>query len=149
MLRNLKEIPGYEGFYSMTTTGRVWSHRKEREIFPSLDKSESRYYLRIALTDASGKRKTYYHHVLLAMTFIPKHKSEEALEVNHKNFNSLRNHVNNLEWGTRSENIKHAVLKRKRKTSKDVYLKDLEKIQKQSLKVTATKKKIAARKPKK
>jgi hypothetical protein len=126
MLRNLKDIKGYEGLYAITTTGRVWSYRRDREIFPSVDKSASRYYFRIALTDSEGKRRTHYHHVLLATTFIPKHKSDEPLEVNHKDFNSLNNHVKNLEWGTRRENLQHAILKRKRKTSKVKNLKDLD-----------------------
>jgi len=142
MLRNLKDIKGYEGLYAISTTGRVWSYRRDREIFPSVDKSASRYYFRIALTDSEGKRRTHYHHVLLATTFIAKHKSDEPLEVNHKDFNSLNNHVKNLEWGTRRENLQHAILKRKRKTSKVKYLKDLDKVQKQSVKA-------AARKPKK
>ena len=113
MLRNLKDIPGYEGLYAITKYGRIWSHRLGREIFTFVDKSKVKYYLRIALTDSEGKVRKFYHHRLVALTYIPKHKSKIVLEINHKDYNTLNNRVENLEWVTRSQNILYSVHRRK------------------------------------
>lgn len=52
--------------------------------------------------------KKYLHHRSLALTFIPNHNPQEYREVNHKNGNKEDNRIENLEWSSRSENMKHA-----------------------------------------
>lgn len=63
-------------------------------------------YLTVSLTDGEGNKKKYRVHRIIALTFIP--NPENKTEVNH--INSVRddNRVENLEWVTRSENMKHA-----------------------------------------
>ena len=51
-------------------------------------------------------RKIKPIHRLVAETFIP--KSNGYSEVNHKDGNKKNNNINNLEWVTRAENIKHS-----------------------------------------
>jgi hypothetical protein len=51
--------------------------------------------------------KNYYIHRLVAITFIP--NPENKPEVNHKDFNTLNNCVDNLEWVTSKENKKHSL----------------------------------------
>ncbi len=53
-----------------------------------------------------GKGKRFGIHRLVAENFIP--NPENKAEVNHKDGNTFNNHIDNLEWVTRSENIRHS-----------------------------------------
>lgn len=67
-----------------------------------------------------GEMKTHLVSRLVATAFIPNPENKE--EVNHKNGNPLDNSVENLEWVTRSENIRHAFKNGLLQTSKKVAL---------------------------
>lgn len=54
-----------------------------------------------------GKRKGLAVHTAVARTFLDDY--QDGLQVNHKDGNKLNNNLNNLEWVTGSENMKHAV----------------------------------------
>lgn len=110
-----KDIRGYERLYQVSSKGRVKSLERYRERTDGvLMKINERIlklsfshtgYLKVDLT-REGKRKTFLVHRLVALTFIPNPESKQ--EVNHKDGNKQLNEVNNLEWHTKSENIKHA-----------------------------------------
>ena len=60
------------------------------------------------------KGKTYSVHRIVCFLFYPiegKTKLEDYkdLDVNHKNGDKMYNHADNLEWVTKSENIRHAI----------------------------------------
>lgn len=60
-----------------------------------------------------GKRKKFHVHRLVAKAFIP--ELDNSLLVNHKDGNKKNNHVDNLEWVTASENMRHARMNREYK----------------------------------
>jgi hypothetical protein len=115
MIEFWKDIPGYEGRYQVSNFGRIKSldfsvvrsngriyTNKSRVQKPSKDNSG---YLRCAFIKNS-KLVTYKVHRLVADAFCK--KPNEKVEVNHIDGNKLNNNSDNLEWVSRSENIKHA-----------------------------------------
>lgn len=89
--------------YSVTTDGRVFSHRfnKIKELSPA---AASSGYANVTLSN--GKVKQYFQvHRLVAMAFLPKPKGSDI--VNHIDGNKLNNALENLEWTTRKGNAKH------------------------------------------
>lgn len=54
----------------------------------------------------NGKLQTVFIHRLVAKLFIP--NSNKLLQVNHIDGNKSNNNVNNLEWVTAKENVRHA-----------------------------------------
>lgn len=94
--------------YSISNKGRVKSDKTGRILKPwaqsRLDKDS---YLQIGLM-REGIRHKFLIHRLVAQAFIenPDGKSQ----VNHKDLNRLNNLVENLEWVTASENVKHSNL---------------------------------------
>lgn len=93
-----KDIAGYEGRYQVSTLGRVRNSRTG--TIRKLVKDGSGY-LKINLT----RYDQPLVHRLIAKAFIP--NPENKPEVNHKNRNKLDNRLDNLEWVTGSENMKH------------------------------------------
>lgn len=110
-------IYDYRGLYQVSNLGR----------FKSLSKTISRYngraccvnhipekmltpnvrngYLRITLYK-NDKRKIFSAHKIVALIFLP--NPENKPEVNHIDGKKDNNCVDNLEWVTRKENMKHA-----------------------------------------
>lgn len=104
-----KDIEGYEDKYQISNLGRVKSLADnkliERELIrkPRIGKNG---YLYVNLFKGS-KGKTKKIHRLVAETFIP--NPDNLPQVNHIDGNKLNNSIDNLEWVTASENVKHAL----------------------------------------
>lgn len=96
-----KDIKGYRGLYKISNKGRV---RSTGGILTPTDNGKG--YLIIGLCK-DGKRKNFYIHRLVAEAFID--NPEKKPVVNHKDYNTRNNDVNNLEWVTQKENIAHSI----------------------------------------
>lgn len=130
-----KDVVGYEGYYKVSNLGNVKGCNRlyyngrgektikcleERILKPQYNKNSSNrkyHYLCVSLT--KNGRRNFFIHRLVAEAFLAKVPGKNI--VNHKDGNKLNNCVDNLEWCTQSENIKHAYRTglRKKKTSSE------------------------------
>lgn len=101
----LKPITGYEGKYSVSSDGQVFSHHTNKYLKPAKHKDVRYFYVSLW---SGGFGSSFYVHRLVALTWISNPKN--LPEVNHKDGNIWNNKVSNLEWVTSSENSIHAVL---------------------------------------
>tara|TARA_R110000868_G_scaffold403257_1_gene680368 strand:- start:115 stop:621 length:507 start_codon:yes stop_codon:yes gene_type:complete len=117
----MKLIPGYTE-YSITTDGRVFSHKKpngkgkgkildysyKRELKPQKNKKG---YLNIILEqnkNTDRMRNTTIHR-LVAETYIPNPYNYDT--INHINEDKEDNRVENLEWMSRADNVEYSQAK--------------------------------------
>lgn len=108
MQEQWKEIDGYEGRYLISSFGRVMSNRignKEVPFFVKNNVLDSDGYSMVQLS-LRGVRKMHKVHRLVAIHFIPNPLNKPT--VNHIDGVKGNNKLDNLEWNTVSENIKHA-----------------------------------------
>lgn len=113
-----KEIPNYEGKYHVSNFGRIksigWDRvrslgRRTVRLDKILKTHITKFgYERVEL-NKNGVGKKFVVHRLVALVFVD--NPENKPEVNHIDGNKLNNFVENLEWNTSKENIRHAVEK--------------------------------------
>ena len=98
-----KNILGFDGNYQISNYGNVKSFINNIILKPSIasKRNNKQGYKVVNL-----KGKLYYIHRLVAEAFIPNIANKP--QINHIDGNKLNNKVDNLEWCTNSENIKHA-----------------------------------------
>ena len=94
--------------YSVSNIGEVRVDKSfhKSKIGKNMNKTLSPrgYYYVILTKDRIECHK--FIHVLVSESFLG--KKPEGLEINHKDGNKLNNHINNLEYTTRQENMNHA-----------------------------------------
>jgi len=110
-----KDVLGFEGFYQVSNLGRVRSvdrvvvhprygdmRRKSRVLKPSL--STCGYLSLVLCRDGVDSSKTV--HSLVALAFIGDRPN--GYQINHKDGNRFNNSLENLEYCTRLDNMRHA-----------------------------------------
>lgn len=114
-----KSVVGYENLYEVSNFGNVRS--VERYVKYTKWKKENQFqlrkqkllkqvkmrngYMRVEMSD-NGKHKLNLVHRLVAQAFIP--NPNNCSQINHKDGNKENNFVDNLEWCSCKENMKHA-----------------------------------------
>ena len=104
----MKEIKGYEGLYAINEEGCVFSLVSNMSRREGILKAyiHGKGYLRVNLYDREGKCKKHYVHRLVALMYLDPIQGKN--QVNHKNTNKADNRLENLEWCSAKENIKHS-----------------------------------------
>lgn len=106
MIERWKPVLGYEDFYQVSDRGRV---RRIAGTFGApagrILRLQDENYLWVWL-HANGHRRRQKIHILVAQAFLG--PRPVGLDVNHKNGIKRDNRPVNLEYTTRSENLKHS-----------------------------------------
>lgn len=97
-----KDIAGYEGLYQASNYGNIKSFYTNKIIIGSITKNG---YYTISLVKGKNKISKSIHRIIAATFY-----GDSNLDVNHKDGNKLNNHIGNLEYVTKSQNIRHAML---------------------------------------
>ena len=88
--------------YEITENGDVRNKKTQRVLTGGIN---NRGYKTVHIKHSD---KPEFVHRLVAETFIENDDPIHKTDVNHKDGNKLNNHVSNLEWVSRSRNVKHA-----------------------------------------
>jgi len=96
-------VAGYEGFYEVSSLGRVRRLGKDKAL--SQRTNDKWNYLKVCLC-TNGKRKWKKVHRLVALNFVA---GDHSLTVDHVDGNKHNNAAENLEWITLAEQQRRAV----------------------------------------
>lgn len=105
-----KDIPGYEDYYLASSFGRIMSiapgraKTRGRILSPRSDGRKDGY-LTVCLYKGGTKHYKKVHR-LVASAFLS--TSGDGYQVNHKDGDKKNNHIENLEWLSAKENVRHA-----------------------------------------
>ena len=98
-----KDIINFEGLYQVSNKGNVKSlTRYKKKLTPHFDKDGYKY------VKLKHKGKSTHARIarLVASAFIP--TNDNSLQVNHIDFDRTNDNVENLEWVTAKQNVKHS-----------------------------------------
>jgi len=112
----IKDIIGFEGLYKISSLGKIWRYKSKKRLVNGkyMDLPERQLSIRGKVTYPTvnllkaGKQHAKSMHRLMAIHFIDNDIPLFRNEINHKDKNIFNFSLDNLEWCTRSENMKHA-----------------------------------------
>ncbi|WP_040828884.1 NUMOD4 motif-containing HNH endonuclease [Nocardia jiangxiensis] len=100
-----RSVPGANGTYAVSSLGRVCSLRRRRVHVMSANTVKSGYR-RLSLV-VNGRSRSYMVHRLVLLAFVG--PPPPGTECCHFDGNPANNRLDNLRWGTRSENMRDRV----------------------------------------
>jgi len=93
--------------YKITNEGRIYNIHRNKYLIPAKNKGG---YMTLSLSNGK-KRRNFLVHRLVASLYLD--NPHNYLAVNHKDCDKTNNIVDNLEWISNSDNMKHIILKKK------------------------------------
>jgi len=96
--------PVIRGLYEVSNCGHV--RRNGRLLRPRLTGKPSNAYYTLG-SSIDGRKRNFRVHRLVAEAFLG--TCPCGMEVNHKDLNKFNNCIANLEYVTRSQNVRHAI----------------------------------------
>ena len=105
-MSNYKKIQDFD--YAVDCNGNIKSLKTNKNL-SLVTNNKRKPYKRVGLTK-NGKRYFFLVHRLVAEAFILNPNNKPF--INHINENKSDNNINNLEWVTNQENIRHSNLKK-------------------------------------
>jgi hypothetical protein len=130
-----KPIPDWEGYYSVSNWGRVKSEdriiirnktgiaekRKGRILKHWINHGSGEGYLVVGLCNGMGRKRKVSIQRLVLWAFVG--KQEKGMDSRHLDGDCKNNHLSNLAYGTRAENVadarKHQTIMRPMKLTKE------------------------------
>jgi len=103
MQKEFRSIKDYEN-YLISNTGEIVNSSRGYKRLKTQDNGKG--YIGVGLT-IKGKTKRFLVHRLVAEAFLPNPESKNT--VNHIDEDKSNNNLENLEWATQFENIRHSV----------------------------------------
>lgn len=108
----VRPVVGYEGLYSVSNAGEVFSHNYHQTgQTKQLKPGNVGGYFTVALCQ-DGKPKQHLIHRLVLQAFVPNPENKPFCD--HIDTNPSNNHVSNLRWVTSSENNNNPLTKARR-----------------------------------
>ena len=97
-----KDVPGYEGLYRVSNTGKVFGIKRKNILAAA---PNEKGYMYVVLCK-NGKMKSKRVHKIVMLAF---RGEANGLEINHIDGDKKNNNLSNLEYCTHYENMHHAI----------------------------------------
>lgn len=110
-----RDVVGYEGFYSVSNAGEVFSHITNKILKHNV--TPNGYHTVELFRRDGSKSKRLLVHRLVAVSFLP--NPNNYTQINHLDENKSNNAVSNLEWCTAKYNMNYGKMAKLRHTHID------------------------------